>query len=876
MLKRKLLLGIGIAGLLMLFSSLLAAQSSETILTISVDEWQMDMITDRVLEGFYETHPGVKIVTVARSNDENSYYGLNTSDIADSLDRAEAHFSSADVLVVSQYSMNSLITHAKYVLDLTPYIRADGSGDIDDFYPVALKTFAWDNGLWALPAALRVNFISYNPKAFDEAEYPYPDSSWGLSDYLDAGRALTVRDSNGVVTLPGFFGFEDRTLIGAFLGRPFYDASTNPETPVLSDPDIAAMVDALGLYNEELLGEEPDYSITQGWDWSKMPMQMGGSWLLSEDNPEPHNLVLFPNDTTIVSGEGFAISAGTQNPDLAYELVMYLTGNIEVVSRFFGDAPARRSLEGQTAENFGMPPVPPALAEILPDALENGIPASEMRYGEYIYLAHSKMDEDPTLTIEEALQQAQEQAVADIELAEQRQETTVLSVATPVPTPILSADEVALKFMLQSSFMPLPNRDAWDQVVQEFVDADPQVGHIELMTNSRGPDDYEVVDCAYTPYNSVAWIDLSLIQPLEPFLSTDSNFDTSDIPEKLWPAVTRDEMVYGLPITITPLMMWYNPNTFENAGAFPPQNGWMASDFIDALKVLKESQPGSTPYSSQNYSNTFYVLMAASLGGVAVDYTTYMPTYHLADPAVVEALRQTLDLAKDGYITYNELGGEQTFFGGGSQTALYDSSGGVYSWDDIGTDWNPYVPVTFPRGTDSIPLSFNVGAAFIMSHTPYADACYRWISTIAQRPDLFNEMPARRSHATDPDLVATRGQTAADFYTTLFDMMDSPESVFVPSAAFGSSNSSTGAYIAEIWFNQAMDAYVLEDRDLETALADAQTRIDEYSACIADFPPYDTSLGYEDGQWEAYYKQFTDCAVSVDPALAPRFEPQEE
>jgi hypothetical protein len=150
------------------------------------------------------------------------------------------------------------------------------------------------------------------------------------------------------------------------------------------------------------------------------------------------------------------------------------------------------------------------------------------------------------------------------------------------------------------------------------------------------------------------------------------------------------------------------------------------------------------------------------------------------------------------------------------------------------------------------------------------------LSVLAQHPELFNEMPVRRSFATSSDLIATRGQTTSDFYVTLFDMLDSSESVYVPSAGFGGGDSSTGAYIAEIWFNQAMDAYVLEDRDLETVLSEAQTRIDEYSACIADFPPFDVSLGYEDGQWEEYYKQFTDCAVSIDPALAPRFEPQDE
>jgi hypothetical protein len=231
-------------------------------------------------------------------------------------------------------------------------------------------------------------------------------------------------------------------------------------------------------------------------------------------------------------------------------------------------------------------------------------------------------------------------------------------------------------------------------------------------------------------------------------------------------------------------------------------------------------------------------------------------------------------------MSYTELDTDQSIFmggggGGGGTPALYDGPGYVYNWDEVGTEMNPSIPVTFPQGSDLIPLSYNVGAAYITSQTPYPDACYRWLSTIEQHLELFNDMPARRSMASSDAMIAAQSQTASDLYVGLFEQFDSPNAVFIP-AGVGGVDTSAGAFIAEIWFNKALDAYVLEDADLDTALTDAQTHIDEYAECIADFPPYDVSLGYEDGQYEDYFKQFTDCATSIDPSLAPRFVPPGE
>ena len=75
----------------------------------------------------------------------------------------------------------------------------------------------------------------------------------------------------------------------------------------------------------------------------------------------------------------------------------------------------------------------------------------------------------------------------------------------------------------------------------------------------------------------------------------------------------------------------------------------------------------------------------------------------------------------------------------------------------------------------------------------------------------------------------------------------------------------------EIWLNQALDAYVLEDKDLEAALAQAQAYIDEYQTCVADILSLDAVNASASDQ-QAYNQQFIDCAISVDPLLRERYE----
>lgn len=860
MLKRMMCFAVLLSCLLTLTGGV-TAQSNEIILTISVNH--SGLLTERILQGFYDTHPNVKIVPILPDGGEMSYGGVATSvsDIEPVLDKAQEYFSRSDILTISMNNIHPFATRAGYVLDMMPYIRAD-SETYDDFYPVALKMYQWDGGLWGLPMTLSPWFMTYDPTAFEAAGYSLPDDSWMLDDYLAAGRALTERDASGAVTQPGFLSIDDGYLLGPTLGIRFYDDSTQPEVPLLAQPAVEDMFTKLKTYREELSNS------AGSWRYNEIPLQLSGLWRLTDDDGQtPYLPASLTGERVLIAGDGFAISAGTQHPDLAYEFIAYLTRDIEAVTYFAIDipVPARRSLQGQSDETWGWPSIPEVIKPHLPEILENGVPIAELRYGEYLYSAINKVYADEPLTPHEALQEAQQEAIENLRVAEARRDKPLM-VATPVPTPNLAVEEIAIKFLADSRFQPLPNRDAWESLANSFAETDLEVGHVELVTDTVGSNEaFQTVDCAYTSRNALSFIDRGLLQPFDPFLATDSEFDRSDIPDVLWSSVTRDGQIYALPMTLMPLMVWYNPTTFEEAGVPLPQNGWTISEFLDAMTQLKAAEPENAVFYSESFDNSSYLLLAAGLGGVVADYTTDPPTYHLTDPDVVEALRQTLDLARQGIIHYTQHPYDGS--GGGS---VYAMVGTYNSWDNIGPGKLLVLPVTFPRGEEIIPLSYTVGAGYITAHTRHAEVCYRWLSTVAQHPELFYDMPVRHSQANTEVLTISHGPIAADIYSTFFEMLNDPNAVFVPNEG-STLNYSPRTSIPEIWLDRVLDAYVLEDADLEEALTQVQAFIDEYQTCAAGIPVIDRVSASEQER-QAYDQQFIDCGIDIDPSLRERFD----
>src|SRR6185369_7116430 len=93
-----------------------------------------------------------------------------------------------------------------------------------------------------------------------------------------------------------------------------------------------------------------------------------------------------------------------------------------------------------------------------------------------------------------------------------------------------------------------------------------------------------------------------------------------------------------------------------------PQNGWTVDEFSDALQRLKLDPSYPAPFLPNQGGGTHLLILMAAYGGLPLDYRTDPVTANFTDPTNVDAIRQVLDLAKNGYIKYEKLGS----FGGGS------------------------------------------------------------------------------------------------------------------------------------------------------------------------------------------------------------------
>lgn len=845
----------------------------ETIITIAVPEWMNDVFDADLFGPFQDAHPGVKVVVV--SSGQDSFYSPAAYGIDDHLKGAEKYASEADVLYVSNYNLSVEATRAGYFLDMTPLVTSDAALDTSDFFPAIWQSFQWDQGIWGLPVSASVDLLVYNADAFDAAGVAHPDEKWTLDDVVRAARLLTVKDDKGNVQVPGIDAYNIGLLFHSLLGEGFYDDSILPNPPKFTDPRLVTMLDTWAKLQK-------DMTVTGNYDFDKVPMSITQPWRLTNSAPDDKShwaASLLPGGKAGIEPQGFAISRGTLNPEMAYELSKYLTTSPEVVTRFFGNTPARHSLVGVTVENsaFITPPVPKDVQALIDKALENAIPASELRYSDYLNVAINRMNEK-NLDARSALQEVETEAFSNLETAAAKHDTTTVMVATPVPTPSFSANQIVLKFGLNLFTSPIPNRDQWDQFIKDYLAQTPAVGNVDLMTQVYQSSDLEKVDCYYQPYNAVSSTSLKDLLNLDPFMDADPNFNRDDFLKGVLDQVKVNDHIWGYPIVILPSIMWYDSTAFTKAGLPDPDVRWTVDTFTDALHMLKSSAGNDKPpFMPQTYGDTYLLMLMAAYGAVPYDFRTTPPTPNFTDAQVINGVRQVLDLAKEKYIDYKELANTsgQTFGGGGGapiysdnlSTATYQLQNRNNTSADVA---DPYRLTNYPEGSDLIPLAYGIGTAYIRAGAQSPDACYGFISQLARHPNLVMGMPAVKSLMNDPSVAIAQGDDVTALYQGFADKLEQPNTIIFPSESGGGSGG-FGDYVEQFWMERAFDNYVLRDGDLETDLANTQQMITDFRGCTAPIPPFDPAILDNTDSSTKYFRQFADCAIRIDPTLKPMF-----
>ncbi len=865
----------------------LAAQDVPTI-SVALPSMMKNVIDENIFDDF-EAANGVQVYV----NYTDAEIPPTSAGMDSFLDGIAEYAAAADVLYLDSSAYSPAATRAGYLLDLSPLTSADSSLNPDDFTPAAWESVQWDNGVWALPISLDVTMLIYSPEAFDRAGLAYPSERWTLDDLASAAAALTQYDANGNVSVPGLATFGSTAdLFRSLYSRNFYDDLGNP---IFTDP---ALEDLLTKW--QAMVDEGVVGSTFGGGSMEVPMRIMGSFGLnlrtSPNAPAPAAIAL-PGGSVGLSLSAVAVSSGTQQPELAYKLAVYLTNNTTLANSVFGGIAARQSLAnaqatqagsngdepggentvsasgsggGRVQLSFGGGASPETLAAITP-LLPNALTLPQQGFADYVNSALNALSD--STDAHTALQAAEAQAISDLQTAADRRSTANVVVATPVPPVVLGPGEIALKFGMQAFGPNIPNEDQWKQLISDFSASDPDVGNVILDTDFGGAEEFAATDdCFYLSSNAVPSLDETMILNLDPYLDTDASFDPNDVVGGLMNQLQKDNHTWAYPLNIQLQTLSYNTQMFEQAGVPLPENGWTIDEFNDALHTLRDYLD-KEPFVPRDFNGESLMMLIAAYGGLPIDYRTTPATLNFTDPATVDAIQQVLDLAKNGYISYTNMTGGGGFrvvaISADEQDAIVtDSLGGfrrILGGQNGGK--NPYRLVAFPSGVYT-GASYNIGTGYISATAQNPDACYRWLSYLAQHVDIFGSMPARVSQISDPAFAVTFGENAS-FYQQFAQLLANPDTIVFPSASGG--NASISDFIIQYWLNRAFDNYVSNNADLAAELSDAQTYASAFQQCVAALPPASSEGGGLVRGGGGFNSGIMDCATSADSTIAELF-----
>ncbi|MBN1681388.1 MAG: extracellular solute-binding protein [Anaerolineae bacterium] len=875
-------------------------------LTVSVPSLWEDVLSADVMAEFEAQHPGVTVQLTFTDTAFFGFGGPSDSTLEDRLDETEEFVTTADVLYIDSGSVEAEDTQAGYFLDLKPLVMNDPDLNVADFYTAVWNSYQWDNGMWALPVSTDVILMTYDPVTFDEAGLAYPNERWTIDDFANAARQLTEYDADGAVTTPGMtvsMGGNNLTVfLRALLGTGLYDATVVPNTPALTDPALEALLTTW----YEL--EQEGVVIGQGGGFGNdIPLRVEGisgySRRPNDDETSTRYASLLPGGVAGLDVQGFAVSAGTQYPEMAYQLAKFLTTRSELSSNNFSALPARVSLANTTQQansnNEGGQPgqpgaggpgggqfggsanIPDEIKPLVDQGVMTGLPMSELRYTSYLNDALFEMRMNGTDAVA-ALQTVEAQAYADTQAAIALNGTLSLYVVPPATGPVLAPGEIALTCAVNLGFGgrmrgdQFPNQEQWDQIIQDYVASEPSVGAVILETvqDTDLATLAEQYDCFVLPTNAVPGSDLSSVLNLDPLIDTDPTFDRNDIIGNTLAQLQQDNKTWALPIAIQPQMLEYDQEQFAWAGIPEPINGWTVDAFTDALRTLKPYDTDPVPFSANDPSGSYIMMLIGAFGGLPFDYRTDPPTVNFTDPATVDAIRQVLDLVVEGYIEYSSL--TNVVDSGIAAMANTDTPaittnmlsqynlGGPGGRPPGSGEERVTITTTYPQGNDYGVIAYEITTGYISTTTQNPDATYRFLSMVARNPQLFSGMPARQSLVSDPAVVAAQGENVAAVYQQLDTLLSSPNTIVFPTYSAGRGMSAT-SFVQEYWLKQAFDEYVMSGADLELELADAETLTLAYLDCVQGIVVDETAA---EGPGFGYFQQINQCATGVDPEFS--------
>ena len=237
------------------------------------------------------------------------------------------------------------------ILNLDPFLEADLSLSLGDFFPALVDQYRRAGQIWGLPAAAQPYVVEYNRELFDEAGLDAPAVDWTLNEFLALAQALTQESAEGKqYGFVGLYETFDLMLFVERLGGRILDDTQDPPAAAFADP---ATVEAVQWYVDlsmrhrvkpVLAGEEEREAL--------IGAGRAAMWAGSFDRYEELSTGVLPfpagSDAApapILNTSGFFISAKATAPRACWEWIKFLTTQPSIVQGL----PARRSAAASEA-----------------------------------------------------------------------------------------------------------------------------------------------------------------------------------------------------------------------------------------------------------------------------------------------------------------------------------------------------------------------------------------------------------------------------------------------------------------------------------------------------------------------------------------------
>ena len=706
------------------------------------------------------------------------------------------------------------------LLDLGPFMQE--AGQETDFVPGLLEGVTWADGLWVLPAYFDLPLFYYRQDIFDLAGIPYPGTDWQWDDLLSRARTLTIRQGEETVRY-GFADLSGSILIalayqhGGRLSRPeeeelFQPTLDNPET-------VEALAWYVALANDYRVMPEPGRfdanELRVMADSGQIAMWTDFSSVLDtryrqEASPKI-GVAPLPRDISTahpVLIQGYAISAGTRHPQVAWQWIEFLSRRSTPL-RSETPIPARNALI--EAENY-WETVSDEAAQAIRYALNHTLPSTEA-WQFQTFIRDLSPVAKREVTPEDFMTQAQAQALAwqSQRAAEKRQPFTV---ATPAPT----TPQEAIVFGVDSDL----HQTAYQQMAQMFMRENPDIAIEVKIVGQEG----EVVSVSTMRENSDVFLwDMEVprgpddqgILDLAPLIEADATFSPDDILPQAMNSVCDGGQVLGLPLAADVRVMFFNKDLFDQHGVSYPSPGWTWDEFLEKAILLTQGKGQDKQYGFLSYSpHQDLQLYVEGQCQIIADIWARPPLYNFDSLAVKDAVRWWVALYREhsvmppprlgspGDLRYSLLSKRRVAMWT-NWTSQYEARWLYGPGDEPRLDMLP-----FPQSPCSVAgVRFQIG--YISTDVEKAQECWTWLKYLNQRLPAGHLVPVRQSLLTSEAFRQQVGEEVADIYVRALQA-----DTYLDLDRLGTP-----------WINEAMDA-IADGADVDEALDEAQRKAEAW------------------------------------------------